>query len=83
MSKSRIHRESRGLSRCITNSLNGIMNWGEKLGKLIFLKRKIQDKFTKSKITLFRLILREKSKSIIRREKLIAERENDKIKLIY
>ena len=40
-----------------------MMRCGEKLGKLIFLKRRLEDKSTESKITQFGSIFAEKSKS--------------------
>ena len=62
------------------------MNWGETLQKLIFLAKKLQDGFMKSKITQFILVLIEKPWSKIRREKLIMKIEKIiklyKIKLI-
>ena len=63
-----------------------MMNCDEKLGKFLFLKIKLQDESMKSKITLFGLILVEKLKSKIKREKWIVKRKKMikfyKIKLI-
>ena len=53
-----------------------MMNLGEKLGILVNLERRLQDKSMKSKIVRFGSIFMEKSMSEIKVEKVIAKREN-------
>ena len=63
------------------------MNWREKIGKLIFLERRLQDKSVEEKITQFKSVFMEKLKSKIKRENLFSKREKmnkfNKIRLIY
>ena len=63
-----------------------MMSEDEKLGRLIVLERRIQDKSMESKITQFEYVNMEKSRSKINRENSIMKREKlmkiCKIKLI-
>ena len=50
-------------------------NRGEKLGILVYLERRLQEKSTESKITRFGLIFAEKSRSEIEEEISFVKRE--------
>ena len=63
------------------------MNCCEKLEKLVFLERKLQEKSIKSKITQFGLIFVEKLRSELQKEKSFMKREKmlkiHKFQIIY
>ena len=46
---------------------NWTMNWDEKLGKMVFLERRLKDLSVESKITRFGLVITEKSKMEVER----------------
>ena len=52
-----------------------LMNSVEKSGKLILLERRLRDKSMESKITQFRLVFVEKSRSEMKRENMIIKRK--------
>ena len=56
-----------------------MMNWGEKLGKMVDLERYLKDLSTESKITRFGLVIAEKSKSVVGQN--FQNREEHKSKL--
>ena len=49
------------------------MNWGGKLGKMVFLERRLKDLSVESKITRFGLVITEKSKMEVERNFGIAK----------
>ena len=85
--KDQIYIEVGKLLRCVQKSIKLDNELGEKLRKLIFLERRLQEKSTESKISQFRSIFSKKSRSETRRSKLFMKREKiikfHKFLLIY
>ena len=62
VNKGRIHREIEIFERSFGIRSNRMINWDEKLGKMIDLERGPEDKSTESKINEFDFDFAEKSK---------------------
>ena len=87
MNMDRIHRDLGEILRYSSNMIKSNEELSWKIGILIFLERRLQEKFRKSKIAWFGFIFIKKSRNEIKVEKLIAKRQktlkNHIIRLIY